>query len=358
VDHLAGWTIAVTAERRAAEQADLLQRRGAEVVLAPLVASTAVADAEVRAATLALLQGPLDTLVVSSGVGVRAWMAMAWTWGLGERLTAALQATDVWARGTKAAGALVSEGIDVAWRAPSETLSETLDELLTSGVTGRRIGVQLHGGDMAWFVAALVDAGAIVATVPIYRVGQPPSDRAADRLTVAARRGELDALTLTSSMAVAELATVAGLVDDLHRHAVVCACVGPLTAAAARDAGLPHVVEAEPHRLGSMVRVLGERMASHGRTFDVAGVVVRLQGARLDVDGSEIRLTPRERRLLEAMLANPGAVLSKDQLAATAWDTSVDAHTVEVTVNRLRRKLGPAAAALETTNRRGYRIAV
>jgi DNA-binding response OmpR family regulator len=31
---------------------------------------------------------------------------------------------------------------------------------------------------------------------------------------------------------------------------------------------------------------------------------------------------------------------------------------VEVTVNRLRRKLGPGAAAVETTNRRGYRIAV
>jgi DNA-binding response OmpR family regulator len=58
------------------------------------------------------------------------------------------------------------------------------------------------------------------------------------------------------------------------------------------------------------------------------------------------------------MLATDGAVVSKERLAAIAWDTTVDAHTVEVTVNRLRRKLGPAAAALETSNRRGYRIAV
>jgi DNA-binding response OmpR family regulator len=36
----------------------------------------------------------------------------------------------------------------------------------------------------------------------------------------------------------------------------------------------------------------------------------------------------------------------------------VNEHTVEVTVNRLRNKLGPAAVALETTNRRGYRLAV
>ena len=36
----------------------------------------------------------------------------------------------------------------------------------------------------------------------------------------------------------------------------------------------------------------------------------------------------------------------------------VNARPVEVAVNRLRAKLGPAAAALETTNRRGYRLAV
>ena len=33
-------------------------------------------------------------------------------------------------------------------------------------------------------------------------------------------------------------------------------------------------------------------------------------------------------------------------------------HTVEVTVNRLRTKLGRAAVALETSNRRGYRLAM
>jgi DNA-binding response OmpR family regulator len=76
------------------------------------------------------------------------------------------------------------------------------------------------------------------------------------------------------------------------------------------------------------------------------------------VDGAEVRLTPRERRLLDAMLATGGAVVSKERLADTAWDAPVDAHTVEVAVNRLRRKLGPAAAVLETSNRRGYRIAV
>jgi DNA-binding response OmpR family regulator len=76
------------------------------------------------------------------------------------------------------------------------------------------------------------------------------------------------------------------------------------------------------------------------------------------IDGHQVRLTPRERRVLETMLAMEGAVLSKARLASLAWDDAVDDHTVEVAINRLRRKLGPAALALETTNRRGYRIAL
>jgi uroporphyrinogen-III synthase len=76
------------------------------------------------------------------------------------------------------------------------------------------------------------------------------------------------------------------------------------------------------------------------------------------IDGEEVRLTPRERTLLEAMVAAGGAVLSKRTLSQLAWNGAVSEHTVEVTVNRLRAKLGPAAVALETSNRRGYRLAV
>jgi uroporphyrinogen-III synthase len=262
------------------------------------------------------------------------------------------------ARGAKAVGVLAGEDVPVAWRAPAETMDEVLDALRAAGLRGRRIGVQLHGGDCSDLLAALAAEGAEVVAVPVHRTGPAPTTRAAERLATSAARGELDAITFTSAAAVAALAAVEGLVDDLHRGAVTCACVGPVTAAAARDAGLPDVVTAAPARLGSMLRTLGERLAERGRTLEVAGVELRHQGSHLAVDGAEVRLTPRERRLLEVMLATEGAVLSKERLASTAWDAPVDEHTVEVAINRLRRKLGPAALALETTNRRGYRIAI
>jgi len=94
------------------------------------------------------------------------------------------------------------------------------------------------------------------------------------------------------------------------------------------------------------------------RCFEMAGEAARLEGGMLRIGDRELRLTPRERTLLEAMVAAGGAVLSKRTLSQVAWEGAVSEHAVEVTVNRLRAKLGPAAVALETSNRRGYRLAV
>ncbi|HVW31114.1 MAG TPA: winged helix-turn-helix domain-containing protein, partial [Acidimicrobiia bacterium] len=150
----------------------------------------------------------------------------------------------------------------------------------------------------------------------------------------------------------------AELLGRLEAAGVICACVGPVTAAAAEAAGLPGVVTARPSRLGSMIGGLAEALAGRARSFVVAGQTGRLQGTRLTIGDDEVRLTPRERTLLEAMVSAGGAVLSKRTLSQVAWTEPVSEHAVEVAVNRLRSKLGPAAAALETTNRRGYRLAV
>jgi uroporphyrinogen-III synthase len=99
-------------------------------------------------------------------------------------------------------------------------------------------------------------------------------------------------------------------------------------------------------------------LSARSRTLAVSGHSLCLQGSALSVGGDVVGLTPRERALLEALVDAAGAVVSKPQLAKVAWTDTVDDHAIEVAVNRLRRKLGPASAGLETTNRRGYRLAV
>jgi uroporphyrinogen-III synthase len=360
MDPLAGWTVAVTAERRAREQVELLQRRNVTVLLVPTVRAERVDDAAVRTATAAVIKRPPDLWVAASAPGVQGWIATAWSWGLGPSLIRTLRGATVLARGASTAGALVGEGFDVDWKAAADTLSELLDHLAVRGVDGRRVAVLLHGSDMGWFPGALRDLGAEVTEVPVYRLSAPELDDGVARLRDAAALRELDAITFTSQAAARNLAVIGGpeLLERLRAADVVCPCVGPLTAAAARAAGLPGVVTAEPTRLGAMIGLLAEHLGRRGREFEVAGLPVRLQGARIAIGGQEVRLTPRERTLLEAMVAADGAVLSKRTLSQVAWASAVSEHTVEVTVNRLRAKLGPAAVALETSNRRGYRLAV
>jgi uroporphyrinogen-III synthase len=50
-------------------------------------------------------------------------------------------------------------------------------------------------------------------------------------------------------------------------------------------------------------------------------------------------------------------VVPKRTLLKAVWaDEAADEHAVEVTVARLRRRLGPAGDAVVTIPRRGYRI--
>jgi len=360
MDTLAGWTIAVTADRRAEDQANMLRARGATVLMAPMLAMGREDDEDLVSTTLDLIEDPPDLLVGTTAVGMRAWLATAWSQGLGAPLLDVLETSSIVARGTKAAGAFLSEGIEVTWRAPGETLSEVLAHMLAVGVEGQRVAVQLHGGECGWFTDALVAAGAEVVSVRVYHWLPPEPSEPTRRLIEAAGQGGLDAITFTSPPAVAGLAHLGGpaLLDQLHERDVVSLCVGPVTGARALEVGLPNVVSTAPSRLGPMVRTLTEVLQSRSHCVELAGLELRLQGACIWIDGRVERLTPRERALLEVLLGSGGIVLSKRALSERAWRDRAEDHTVEVTVNRLRAKLGPAADALQTTNRRGYRLAV
>lgn len=88
---------------------------------------------------------------------------------------------------------------------------------------------------------------------------------------------------------------------------------------------------------------------------------VELESRRALVGGREVRLTRKEFDLLAALLSSRGRVLTQPHLLETIWgyDSTVyrDAHTVEVHVSALRRKLGTAAAKkIVTVPGVGYRF--
>jgi two-component system phosphate regulon response regulator PhoB len=79
---------------------------------------------------------------------------------------------------------------------------------------------------------------------------------------------------------------------------------------------------------------------------------------RVWVDEAEVILTALEFRLLAAFLARKGRVQSREMLLDDVWGVSTDVvtRTVDTHVKRLREKLGPAGAYIETLRGVGYRF--
>jgi uroporphyrinogen-III synthase len=94
--------------------------------------------------------------------------------------------------------------------------------------------------------------------------------------------------------------------------------------------------------------------------LQLANHTVIVDGSSLTVDaGVATRLPDRERVLLQALAERPGVAVSKRALLRRVWGPGEnDEHVVEVTMARLRQRLGVAGSGIETVIRRGYRLNV
>lgn len=362
---LAGFTVAVTADRRRDEQVELLRRRGAEVVEGATVRTEPLADdSALRAGIDAVIAEPPAVTVLLTGLGVRSLLGAADSIGKGERLLAAIAGSEVYTRGPKATGAAVTAGIDVAWRTAGERATELLAELSPAAAAGARIAVVRDGDGEPHLARALTAVGGDVVDLPVYRWSLPEDVTPAQRLVDAVCTGSVDAVTFTSSPAVRhlfDLAEAAGtrtaLLESLNGP-VLPVCVGPVCAETAKELGIAAALVPDRARLGSMVLALAAELGARARSLVLAGREVRIQGALVVVGADEVWLRDRERAVLRALADAAGAVVTKRALLRDVWGpAATDEHAVEVTVSRLRRRLGPAGAAVRTVPRRGYRLA-
>lgn len=299
---LVGYTVGITGHRRWEEQAEMLARRGARVVHGPTMSTSLLGDLdETVAVTRRVLDEPVDTVVLTTGIGTRSWFAATESVGLDDALRAALRGARVVARGPKAAHAARAEGLEVTWAAPGETNREVVATLTSAGVTGERVVVQRDGGPPVVAEALRAADPREVIDVPVYRWSMPADPAPARRL-----------LELT-------------VVD---------------------------VVEPVRARLGSMVLALVKAFASEAHTLELGGERVRWQGnALVGDDGDVVELTPGEARLLAVLVDRGPTVVAKAELA----EPGADDHAVEAAVARLRSKLGRLGAGIGTVRRRGYR---
>jgi DNA-binding response OmpR family regulator len=99
----------------------------------------------------------------------------------------------------------------------------------------------------------------------------------------------------------------------------------------------------ELEELLARMRAVARRHAGRAETALEVGAV-RLDPATHQAwrDGQPLLLSAREFALLEALMARPGAILSRAQLEDRlyGWGEAVESNTVPVYVHQLRRKLG------------------
>lgn len=74
------------------------------------------------------------------------------------------------------------------------------------------------------------------------------------------------------------------------------------------------------------------------------------------LDGEFLPLTAQEFSLLQALMESPDSPLTREELLRTAWgyQTAGETRTVDVHIQRLRRKLG--TSCIETVYKLGYRL--
>lgn len=125
------------------------------------------------------------------------------------------------------------------------------------------------------------------------------------------------------------------------------------------DAGADDYV-AKPFHMEEVlarVRALVRRAAGHASNEITCGPVrLDLRAGRVTVDGTPVKLTSHEYRLLSYLMHHQGKVISRTELTEHLYeqDFDRDSNTVEVFVGRLRKKIG--SEMIETIRGLGYRL--
>lgn len=250
---LFGKKILVTRSRaQASKLTHQLEELGAECIEAPAISLKAPADAY-RALDKAL--GDIDKynwLIFTSTNGVEYFWQRLEKMGKDAR---ALASAKLCAIGSATAEALKQRGLIadvVPDRYQAEGIIDALKDTIKPGI---RVLIPRAAQAREILPEALRKAGAEVDVVPAYEtaIGEGNSEEIRQEL----QKGNIDAITFTSSSTVTNFLQLLGGDASLLNKAKLCA-IGPITAETIRKNGLPVSAEATEYTIDGLVEALKE----------------------------------------------------------------------------------------------------
>jgi uroporphyrinogen III methyltransferase/synthase len=249
---LYGKRVLVTRTRRQASAlSELLRREGAVPIELPALELTPVAtDAQLEAVVVKLAARDYDWCLFTSPNAVEFIFDYLGRTRRDARLFAGCRLA---ALGAATAAALHEHGLRADLIA-SEFTSAGLLEAMPLDIGGARVLLPRAEGGSEDLYGGLKVRGAQVEELVLYDSALPSAPD--DETLRLVREGSIDVVTFASSSSVRNLKAMLG--DDFARlsDAVVVACIGPVTAQTAREAGLTVAVEPSTHTIPALVEAL------------------------------------------------------------------------------------------------------
>jgi two-component system phosphate regulon response regulator PhoB len=111
-------------------------------------------------------------------------------------------------------------------------------------------------------------------------------------------------------------------------------------------------------RVAAILRRMSSGASNNSQSIDIGPIHIDLGAHLVQLNGHAVELTPTEFKLLLTLAERRGRVQGRAHLLETVWDAAPDiqTRTVDMHVQRLRAKLGPAGDLIETVRGFGYRI--
>src|ERR1700682_3872631 len=111
-------------------------------------------------------------------------------------------------------------------------------------------------------------------------------------------------------------------------------------------------------RVAAILRRVKSSAEASGDVHQIGPLKIDSTAHRVTVDGRELDLTPTEFKLLLLLAERKGRVQPRNMLLEIVWEAAPDiqTRTVDMHIQRLRAKLGPAGDLIETVRGFGYRI--